>query len=104
MRVNNHKQGSEEWLQSRLGKPTASNFGKLITPTGKPGASADGYINELIAQRITGELPEFYTNSAMERGNELEPAAKALYEFTYGVEVVEAGLCLHDDVRLRCKP
>jgi hypothetical protein len=54
-----------------------SNFGKLITPTGKPSTSADGYINELIAQRITGELPEFYTNSAMERGNELEPAAKA---------------------------
>jgi hypothetical protein len=61
MRINNHVQGSDEWLQSRLGKPTASNFGKLITPTGKPSASADGYINELIAQRITGELPEFYT-------------------------------------------
>jgi hypothetical protein len=104
MRVNNHKQGSDEWLQSRLGKPTASNFGKLITPTGKPSASADGYINELIAQRITGELPEFYTNSAMERGNELEPAAKALYEFTYGVEVVEAGLCLHDEFDCGASP
>jgi hypothetical protein len=104
MRVNNHKQGSDEWLQSRLGKPTASNFGKLITPTGKPSASADGYINELIAQRITGELPEFYTNSAMERGNELEPAAKALYEFTYGVEVVEAGLCLHDTLDCGASP
>ena len=104
MRINNHKQGSDEWLQSRLGKPTASNFGKLITPTGKPSTSADGYINELIAQRITGELPEFYTNSAMERGNELEPAAKALYEFTYGVEVVEAGLCLHDTLDCGASP
>jgi hypothetical protein len=104
MRINNHVQGSDEWLQSRLGKPTASNFGKLITPTGKPSASADGYINELIAQRITGELPEFYTNSAMERGNELEPAAKALYEFTYGVEVVEAGLCLHDEFDCGASP
>lgn len=104
MRISNHVQGSEEWLQSRLGKPTASNFGKLITPTGKPSASADGYINELIAQRITGELPEFYTNSAMERGNELEPAAKALYEFTYGVEVVEAGLCLHNTLDCGASP
>ena len=104
MRVNNHKQGSDEWLQSRLGKPTASNFGKLITPTGKPSASAEGYINELIAQRITGELPEFYTNAAMERGNELEPAAKALYEFTYGVEVVEVGLCLHDEFECGASP
>jgi hypothetical protein len=104
MRINNHVQGSDEWLQSRLGKPTASNFGKLITPTGKPSASAEGYINELIAQRITGELPEFYTNAAMERGNELEPAAKALYEFTYGVEVVEAGLCLHDTLDCGASP
>ena len=104
MRINNHTQGSDEWLQSRLGKPTASNFGKLITPTGKPSTSAEGYINELIAQRITGELPEFYTNEAMARGNELEPAAKAMYEFMHGVEVVEVGLCLHDEFECGASP
>ena len=104
MLVSNFEQGSSEWLQSRLGKPTASNFGKLITPTGKPSTSAEGYINELIAQRITGELPEFYTNAAMERGNELEPAAKALYEFINGVEVVQVGLCLHDTLDCGASP
>ena len=104
MLVSNFEQGSNEWLQSRLGKPTASNFGKLITPTGKPSTSAEGYINELIAQKITGELPEFYTNAAMERGNELEPAAKALYEFINGVEVVEVGLCLHDEFECGASP
>jgi len=104
MRISNHVQGSNEWLQSRLGKPTASNFGKLITPTGKPSTSADGYINELIAQRITGELAEFYTNEAIARGNELEPAARALYEFINGVEVVEVGLCLHDEFECGASP
>lgn len=104
MRVSNHEQGSQEWLQSRLGKPTASNFGKLITPTGKPSASADGYINELIAQKITGEIPEFYTNDAMARGTELEPHAKAAYEFIYDVEVVEVGLCLHDTLECGASP
>lgn len=104
MLVSNFEQGSQEWLQSRLGKPTASNFGKLITPTGKPSTSAEGYINELIAQKITGELPEFYTNAAMERGNELEPAAKALYEFINGDEVVEVGLCLHDTLDCGASP
>ena len=104
MLVSNFEQGSNEWLQSRLGKPTASNFGKLITPTGKPSTSADGYINDLIAQKITGELPEFYTNAAMERGNELEPAAKALYEFINGVEVVQVGLCLHDTLDCGASP
>ena len=104
MLVSNFEQGSNEWLQSRLGKPTASNFGKLITPTGKPSTSAEGYINDLIAQKITGELPEFYTNAAMERGNELEPAAKALYEFINDVEVAEVGLCLHDTLDCGASP
>jgi hypothetical protein len=104
MRISNFEQGSQEWLQSRLGKPTASNFGKLITPTGKPSSSAEGYINELIAQRITGEIPEFYKSEAMERGNELEPHAKATYELTRDVEVVEVGLCLHDEFECGASP
>lgn len=104
MRISNHEQGSQEWLESRLGKPTASNFGKLITPTGKPSTSAEGYINELIAQRITGEIPEFFKNEAMERGNELEPHAKAAYEFINDVEVVEVGLCLHDTLDCGASP
>jgi hypothetical protein len=81
VRISNHEQGSEAWLESRLGRPTASNFGKLITPTGKASTSAEGYINELIAQKITGEIPEFFKSEAMQRGNELEASAKALYEF-----------------------
>jgi hypothetical protein len=28
------EQGTPEWLQARLGIPTASNFGNIITPTG----------------------------------------------------------------------
>ena len=104
MRISKFEQGSQEWLESRLGRPTASNFGKLLTPTGKASSSADSYINELIAQKITGELPEFYTNAAMERGNELEPAAKALYELTNDIEVVEVGLCLHDTLECGASP
>jgi hypothetical protein len=104
VRINNHTQGSEAWLESRLGRPTASNFGKLITPTGKASTSAEGYINELIAQKITGEIPEFFKSEAMQRGNELEASAKALYEFTRDVEVVEVGLCLHDSLECGASP
>jgi hypothetical protein len=104
MRVRNEEQGSDAWLQSRLGRPTASNFGKLITPTRKASTSAEGYINELIAQKITGEIPEFFKSEAMQRGNDLEPSAKALYEFTRDVEVVEVGLCLHDSLECGASP
>lgn len=104
MRMRNDEQGSDAWLQSRLGRPTASNFGKLITPTGKASTSSEAYINELIAQRITGEIPEFFKSEAMQRGNDLEPSAKALYEFTRDVEVVEVGLCLHDEFDCGASP
>jgi hypothetical protein len=104
MRMRNDEQGSDAWLQSRLGRPTASNFGKLITPTGKGSTSAEAYINELIAQRITGEIPEFFKSEAMQRGNDLEASAKALYEFTRDVEVVEVGLCLHDTLDCGASP
>lgn len=104
MRISEAIQGSEEWLESRLGRPTASNFGKLITPTGKASASAQGYIDELIAQKITGEIPEFFKSEAMQRGNDLETVAKSLYEFTYDVEVKEVGLCLHDKYECGASP
>jgi hypothetical protein len=98
MIILNDEQGSEAWLRSRLGKISASRVDSLITPTGKPSAQADKYINELIAQRLSGELPETYTNAHMERGNELEPSARALYELVSDCTVDLAGFCLHPDL------
>ena len=39
MIILDHEQGTEEWFAARLGKPSASNFSKLITATGKPSSS-----------------------------------------------------------------
>jgi len=47
-------QGSEAWLQCRLGVPTASCFGKILTATGKPSSSARAYRRTLVAERVTG--------------------------------------------------
>lgn len=104
MIILNDEQGSQEWLLSRLGKVSASSVSKLIGAQGKPSTQAQGYINQLIAETITGELPEQYTNSAMERGNELEPDARRLYEFLTDLEVVEVGFCLHDTIAAGFSP
>ena len=104
MIILNDEQGSQEWLLSRLGKVSASSVSKLIGAQGKPSTQAQGYINQLIAETITGELPEQYTNSAMERGNELEPDARRLYEFLTDSEVVEVGFCLHDTIAAGFSP
>ena len=98
MIILNDEQGSEAWLRSRIGKISASRGDSILTPTGKPSAQADKYINELIAQRLSGDLPETYTNVHMERGNELEPSARALYELVNDCTVDLAGFCLHPDL------
>ena len=55
MIVLNCKQGSDEWIQARLGIPTASQFHRIITPkTMKPAASAEGYIDQLVAEYLLG--------------------------------------------------
>lgn len=104
MIILDHEQGSEAWYQARLGIPSASNFAKLVTSTGKPSTSAEGYINQLIAEAVTGERADFYTNAHMERGTALEPEARAYYEFMQDAETTEVGFCLHDTVRAGCSP
>ena len=104
MIILNHEQGSPEWLASRLGRPSASMFGKLITGSGKPSSSAESYINELIAERLTGRSKPFYTNEHMERGNALEPEAREAYEFITDFEVQETGFILDDSEEFGCSP
>ena len=60
MQILEAEQGSDEWLAARLGRPSASQFHKLITSTGKPSASADSYINTMIAERLLGKSEPFF--------------------------------------------
>ena len=91
------EQGSDEWFSARLGIPTASGFGKIITPkTGKLSVSADKYIAELIAETVEPDN-SFNGNQWTERGHELEPEARAWYEFESGNQVEEVGILLLDD-------
>ena len=104
MIILDQEQGSEEWLRVRLGRPSASMFNKLITQTGKPSTSADGYINELIAERLTGKSEPFHVTEWMERGTALEPEAREAYEFITGNEVMETGFILDNSWQFGCSP
>lgn len=75
-------QGSEEWLKLRLGVATASNFDKIITPTGKESAQFEKYALELATQTLVSEPDSTFKNEAMQRGNALEPLARQLYQET----------------------
>ena len=104
LRILEAEQGTQEWLDARLGRPSASQFSKLITTSGKPSASADDYISEMIAERITGEREPIFVNEWMQRGTELEPEARATYEFMNGIDVEEVGFILDDSGEFGCSP
>jgi len=104
MRLIDCEQGSDEWISARLGVPSASMFGKIITTQGKWSTQADAYINQLVAEKLTGEQTYVYQNEHMARGTELEPEARTMYEFIKEVEVNEVGFCLHDTLDAGCSP
>lgn len=90
------QQGTQEWRSARAGSVGASQIADLMasTRTG-PSASRSNLMARLIAERMTGEPQETYTNAAMQHGTASEPAARAAYSFTFDVDVVEVGLIRH---------
>ena len=78
------KQGSQEWLNMRLGLITCSEI-KTIRADG---AGAQTYINGLAYERITGESSAVFSgNLWTDRGHELEPVAREAYERKTGFKV-----------------
>ena len=90
------EQGTAAWLQERRGFATASRI-KDVQAKIKSGeaASRANYRAELVAQRLTGQVQESFTNAAMERGTELEPFARAAYEIRNSAIVEETGFIKH---------
>jgi hypothetical protein len=84
-------QRSPEWFAARLGKHTGSAFKSLITPTGKPSASAEGCNNRLVAELILGRPDETFQSEAMLRGAELEDEALEFINFTHGYNFKKVG-------------
>ena len=95
----NVRQNTEEWFQLRLGKITSSNFDKIMANEGKAfGPPAIEYAEKIALEVVTGERDESssFKNGYMERGNDLEPVAKELYEIERFCEVSNGGFNISD--------
>lgn len=102
-------QGSPEWHQVRRGKPTSSDFDRIITPAkGLPSAAQDSYIDELIAdildQQYSREPEQRYISPSMQQGTDYEEAARSWYSFQFDKEVRQVGICLSDCGRWGASP
>lgn len=97
--MNDIIQGSAEWHAIRVGKVTASRVADVVAKTKSGwGASRANYMAELIAERLTGETAERFTNAAMNWGTEKEPDARAAYEFFRDASVTEVGFVEHPSI------
>lgn len=97
MRIHNCEQCSEEWYALRAGKPTASEFSRLITSKGEPSKSLNGYAMELAGELYAGRpLDSWMGNKYTERGKEIEEEARLAYEMRYSVDVQQVGFVTDD--------
>lgn len=91
------EQGSDEWLAARCGMVTASQIGKLITPTLKvaDNDTSRGVILTLAAERITGHVEYVHPSFDMQRGTDDEPFARDVYR-EHHAPVEEVGFMVRE--------
>lgn len=91
----NIEQGTQEWLDLRKGKFTASTFKDLFMKE-----TTQGYqdaIYKVAFELITNESPETFTSNWMERGTELESEAREWYELETYNKVHNGGFFIYND-------
>lgn len=90
------EQGTKDWFAERCGKATGSRIADVVARTKSGwGAGRKNYMAQLIAERLTGEVAESYTNAAMQWGIDTEPEAVAAYAFLADNDVQEVGFVRH---------
>lgn len=95
-------QGTQEWIESRLGYATSSCFSDVLAK-GK-GITRFKYMHKLVAERLTGKPMESYYNRHMERGHEHEPYARMAYEALTGNVIQETDFIKHQSILTGCSP
>ena len=95
-------QGTDEWLELRLGVVTASKFKDVLS--GGKGITRLSYMRQLAAEALTGAPVDLFKSSAMEWGNETEPQAKAMYQLHTFNTVEEVAFIKHDSINVGVSP
>lgn len=89
------KQRSPEWFAARIGRITASHFDDVLSS----GSTRKTYMMKLLAERMTGQPLENYSNKWMQEGTETEPKAREYYEGLNSIKVEQVGFIqLGDDI------
>jgi len=88
-------QGTPEWHALRLKYPLTASKAQAI---GNQGSGLETLVYERLSAKYSKSDDEKYSNKDLERGKELEPQARALYELETGNEVEEIGFVTDDEI------
>ena len=96
------EQRSEEWFLARKGKVTASKIADVMAKGkgGAPSLTRQKYLDQLVTERLTRDIAEGYTNEAIQRGIEMEPAAIGAYQWVTGNMVEPAPFIQHLSIEM----
>lgn len=101
-------QRSDAWWAYRAGKVTASRLYDVTKTINKGAAYSTkraNYLNELVGEIITGRAADMKDIPSLNGRAQLEPDARAAYEFYTGNPVKEVGCIPHPKIdRLACSP
>jgi hypothetical protein len=95
-------QRTESWYKDRAGKFTGSRFVDVLSRNKKTGAETEAY-NNLLRQVCIERLTNDYMDSGMDSyalkwGREVEPFARAAYQFQTGEIVEQSGFVTHPTI------
>ena len=91
MKILNLQQRSPEWFACRLGVITGSRAKKVFMGNNL------SFVDELVAEMISGKREELFQSKAMEHGVLFEPEALDKYIEKTGNDAHEIGFCVHDE-------
>ncbi len=99
-------QRTDEWLQARAGKVTASRFKDVISRTAKglPTADRTRYLWQIVTERLTGQPVQMPDAAPLRWGRENEDAARTAYLFTSSARLTETGFVAHPTLACGASP
>jgi len=95
MQIINIQQKTPEWFALRLKYPLTASNAQAIANQGK---GLETLVWEKMTERFSIADKERYSNKDLERGVELEPLAREMYELETGNKVEEIGFVINEKV------
>lgn len=95
MLVHNVRQRTPEWHALRQKYSLTASNAQAI---GNQGKGLETLVYEVLATKYSTAEKDDYSNKDLERGEELEPQARAMYELETGNEVTEVGFVTNEEI------